>query len=288
MRLVTSLFLLGATLFGQVIPRSSASATEWAAPFLLGSARSSGIVLLSLYDQGGGVPRDMTSEVATATFTGTVTWVQAGNGSAISTGGTNGNYVDWGNPSKLQDFIHATGSFTICSAFTIDGGDGAARSLLRKQNAAVLWLWRIDSSNTMELQFGNSASTLGDINSVTTLTADPQRVRTACVARDQPADKLYMYVDGRLDNTVTDPSVGFAANVTSGNVRSCNQAGTNNECWNGKKLVDIAWARRITDGEAAMFHERVMNSYPMPELARFGSLVTTTFPAAILNNPIVQ
>lgn len=185
---------------------------------------------------------------ASGTIAGSMSYPDTPLGPATDQDGGGGNYVDFGNHVDWQ--FDANSSWTIHAVTTIDGGDGSFRDVVRKDPGGAirsLYLLRLTDTNVLQMQFGLTSATLDTRTGTTALTADANRLRWLTGVRDVAADTTSLYIDGTLEATGTDLSLGLFS-ATGGSLQTRYEAGAT-EYWNGKKVLDAIWNRALTAAE---------------------------------------
>jgi len=236
-------------------------------------------------------PTDVVGPNAAGSIVGTVPWGTTPAGMGFDVPGTSGNRVVFTTPQKTR--WTETSSFSVCSIFTVDAGDGTGRSLLRQDSCTGSRTWWgigfILTDNKLHIRFGNSAGTEGALGATNTTLAADGKVVSACWVRDVALDTLYVYIDGVLDASGADAST---STWTVGNFDLRSSCTTTSEHWNGRKIQDLIWNRALRADEVRQLHA---TDYDVFEGFGFDSRilgatqpVAGTFSFGIINNPVVQ
>ena len=201
------------------------------------------------YWEGDGDPGSVDYRRLTGVSEGTGhTWTQTPAGRAVSLDGSDDNSFSFGDVPDAR-FTETT-SFSILSVFSFSA-TGAFDMLLAKDSAAgtrALFQWRKTDTEKIELLFGITSSTLGQVTSDQTLSAN--QIYVACAVRDVAADQLRLFIDGKKDKEITDASTGTWT-ITDGTLRPQLDTGGDQASWPGDKILDIIFPTdALTDHEA--------------------------------------
>ncbi|MFZ2970230.1 MAG: LamG domain-containing protein, partial [Minisyncoccia bacterium] len=106
-----------------------------------------------------------------------------------------------------ESFLFGTGNNWTVSTWIKAPASGLNGNIMRVDSSAGgrdLWLFRKSGTNTLQLQFGDTSGTLHSSIS-TTIIADNNYHFVVGVV-NASLDKVYLYIDGKLDNEATDIS----------------------------------------------------------------------------------
>lgn len=171
-----------------------------------------GLVFGSFINDGAGNPTDLVYPKANGTISGSAPWTQRALGTGLSLSGSDSNFIDFGNPAKLQ--FTETSSFSIYVIATVGGGAGALRDMFRNDpggTSRTLCLFRLNASNFLDFAFGDNAggNVRGSLTgSTTAVGVSIPRVRHFVGVRDVTADTIQLYIDGLREATGADASTG--------------------------------------------------------------------------------
>jgi concanavalin A-like lectin/glucanase superfamily protein len=157
-----------------------------------------------LFSEGGGSARDLTSSAITGTVDTGVNRAPGFFGQGLNfTGGSN-NWVNLGDAAPLR-FASST-SFSFVVWFKNIGSIALSPGLVEKGIGSISgnitnpwYIFRIISSGKMELNLRNTGGTDTVVDSNTSVN-DANWHQGVAVA-DWTAQKLYIYVDGKQDNS---------------------------------------------------------------------------------------
>lgn len=205
-----------------------------------------GLVFASFINDGGGSPKDLVQPVSNGTISGSVPWSPTSVGLGLSHSGSDSNFLDFGNPAKLQ-FTQAS-SFSIYVIATVGGGSGALRDIFRNDTGAGRFCYfRVNTSNFLNFGFGDRVGPSVGLAGATTVAVSIPRVRHFVGVRDVDTDSVQVYLDGILDGITTDTTTGT---WTLGSSAWMSKLSTGGEPYNGNICAILVWNRSLNAREA--------------------------------------
>lgn len=207
-----------------------------------------GLVFGSFINDGAGNPRDLVYPYSNGTINGSVPWSPTSVGLGLSHNASDSNYLDFGNPSKLQ--FTDTSSFSIYVIATVGGSAGSFRDLFRNDpggSPRTLCFFRLTDTDVLSFSFGDTAGTRGTLTGSTAVNVSIPRVRHFVGVRDVPNDTIQLYIDGNQEATGADASTGTWTVNASTWMTKFSSGG---EPYDGKICGVLVWNRPLSAAEA--------------------------------------